>query len=650
MFKKLFYFITGLLLVVSCNESEGPGFNGQVSNVQFEPLNFQTRVALNNGAWECEPNDGFRLSYGDSKTADFTYLSSGKFGTTSLIKKADHYYGYYPSKNIASVSGSKFTVNLPTVQETNNGDLAGDSYPFSSESSSYKNISFKGLLGVLDLSLKGLNKDLESIEVKSSTHLCGQAVVDAAKNSISISGTQPLIVKADIATTVENPHVMIVLPPGSLILNLTLKAKDGGLLSKKVITAVQRSSVTRSSVTAEFEGDLKSSENIILLNEGNLQSDNGQISFIKDHVITNNWFKSINGTKIGDTPEDVLYIPNKNIVAVSVNWSNIVYFMSPNGRLIASTENVPNCRALATDGQYLYITSYAHEAADGNTYEGGYVAKIDLNTYQVVQTYGVGYEPEGIAYYNGKLYVANTGGYAFSESHGYEHTVSVIDINTGTRKDVEIIDSDGNPVINLYGEMSQSGPYLIINSPGDYNSTLPATVIYDCRDDSYSVTQNVPCTYNTVTTDGNFFAVGSYYSYNTNKYEYFIRTIDPRTGEATEGYKVGNNVSSTVNSIIEGMQNPYCCYINPYSGHLYVTDAKSYSSAGQVWEFLSNGTQVGNPLDCYINPGHMCAIPDNAYIYTRANSKSSYYRVAKKKLDQNRHISVNEFYQRQRIK
>lgn len=649
MFKKLFYFIVGLLLV-SCSESESPGFTGQVSNVQFESLVSQTRVALSDGAWKWEQNDGFRLSYGDSKTVDFTYLSSGKFGTTSLIKKSDHYYGYYPSKNISSVSGAKFTVTLPTVQETNKGDLTGDSYPFSSVSSTYESIAFKGLLGVLDLSLKGLNKDLASVEVKSSAHLCGQAVVDASKNSITILGTESLTVKAEISKSIKDPHVMVVLPSGSLILNLTLKAKDGEVLTKKVITSIQRSSVTSSSVKAEFENKSNVSENIILLNEGNWQSDNGQVSFIKDHVITNQWFKNINGTKIGDTPEDVLYIPNKNIVAVSVNWSNIVHFMTPDGRLIASTENVPNCRALATDGQYLYITSYAHEAADGNTYEGGYVAKIDLNTYQVVQSYGVGYEPEGIAYYNGKLYVANTGGYAFNESHGYEHSVSIIDVNTGSRKDVEIIDSDGNPVINLYGEMSQSGPYLIINSPGDYNSVKPATVIYDCRDDSYSVTQNVPCTYNTVTTDGNFFAVGSYYSYNTNKYEYFIRTIDPRTGEATEGYKVGNTVSSTVNSIIEGMQNPYCCYINPYSGHLYVTDAKSYSSAGQVWEFLPNGTQVGSPLDCYINPGHMCAIPDNAYISTRANSKSSYYRVAKKKLGQNRHISVNEFYQRQRIK
>nr|DAG74646.1 MAG TPA: hypothetical protein [Bacteriophage sp.] len=648
MFKKLFYFIVGLLLV-SCSESESPEFTGQVSNVQFESLVFQTRVALSNGAWKWEQNDGFRLSYGSSKTADFIYLSSGKFGATSLIKKSDHYYGYYPSKNISSVSGAKFTVTLPTVQETNKGDLIGDSYPFSSESTTYESIAFKGLLGVLDLSLKGLNKDLESIEVKSSTHLCGQAVVDASKNSITISGTESLKVKAEISKSAKDPHVMIVLPSGSLILNLTLKAKDGETLTKKVITSIQRSAITSSSVKAEFTSNSKVSENIILLNEGNWQSDNGQVSFIKDHVITNQWFKNINGTKIGDTPEDVLYIPNKNIVAVSVNWSNIVYFMTSNGRLIASTENVPNCRALATDGQYLYITSYAHEAADGNTYEGGYVAKIDLNTYQVVQSYGVGYEPEGIAYYNGKLYVANTGGYAFNESHGYEHSVSVIDVNTGSRKDVEIIDSDGNPVINLYGEMSQSGPYLIINSPGDYNSVKPATVIYDCRDDSYFVTQNIPCTYNTVTTDGNFFAVGSYYSYNTNKYEYFIRTIDPRTEEITEGYKVGNNVSNTVKSVIENMQNPYCCYINPYSGHLYVTDAKSYASAGQVWEFLSDGSQVGEPMDCYINPGHMCAIPDNAYLSTRAFSKGA-IKIAKKKLNPNRHVSINEFYQRQRIK
>ena len=75
---------------------------------------------------------------------------------------------------------------------------------------------------------------------------------------------------------------------------------------------------------------------------------------------------------------------------------------------------------MATDHRgYLYVTSYA---------DHGYVAKIDLTTKLVVDTCHVGYEPEGIAYYDGRLYVANTGGYSFSETtHEHETTVSLVD-------------------------------------------------------------------------------------------------------------------------------------------------------------------------------------------------------------------------------
>ena len=71
-------------------------------------------------------------------------------------------------------------------------------------------------------------------------------------------------------------------------------------------------------------------------------------------------------------------------------------------------------------------------------------------------------------------------------------------------------------------------------------------------------------------------------------------------------------VSETPYNVISKMQNPYCVYCNPYTGHLYVVDAKSYTSAADVFEFDANGDQVGSALAAYINPGHMIAVPSNA--------------------------------------
>ena len=220
-------------------------------------------------------------------------------------------------------------------------------------------------------------------------------------------------------------------------------------------------------------------EKIILLNEGNWQSDNGKMTYFENgKVVSNQWFRDNNKSKLGDTPNDIIQI-NDNLIAIAINWSNIVQFITPQGNAVAATEEVPNNRKLATDGKYVYVSSYGHECGTVNGFkyfEKGYVAKIDVKTFRVVDAVEVGYEPEGIAYYNGYLFVANTGGYSFQEAHDYETTVSIF--AAATMKVIKNIDTGQ---INLYGKMSQSGRYLCINSPGDYYDILAATIFFDCE-------------------------------------------------------------------------------------------------------------------------------------------------------------------------
>lgn len=351
-------------------------------------------------------------------------------------------------------------------------------------------------------------------------------------------------------------------------------------------------------------------ENVIVLNEGNWQSDNGQLSLIQNGQITNKWFQKINGYKLGDTPQDIIQL-NDGLIAISINWSNIIRYIRPDGSEVARTENVPNCRSLCKDGasKYLYVTSYAHETALGETYTKGYVAKIDISTYRVVATCEVGYEPEGIAWYDGKLFVANTGGYAYSESHDYEHTVSVIDASSMKLiKNVEIVREDGSFVSNLYGEMSQSGKWLCINSAGNYSSEAPATVVFDCADLNYRVL-DVPATYNTPIIGDKFFVVGSSFSYETYETEFFVYTLNPEDCSIEDCYCLpdGTENYSVIDKILS-MQSPYCVYQNPYSGHLYVSDAGSYATAGTIYEYGTDGTELSE-MTAYINPGHMLALP-----------------------------------------
>lgn len=355
-------------------------------------------------------------------------------------------------------------------------------------------------------------------------------------------------------------------------------------------------------------------EKIILLNEGIWQADNGKITYFEDgKIVSNQWFRDVNGQKLGDTPNDIIQV-NDNLIAIAINWSNIVQFITPEGKAVTATEDVPNNRKLATDGRYVYVTSYGHECGTVNgyvTFTKGYVAKIDLSTFKVVATCEVGYEPEGIALYKGHLFVANTGGYAFQENHDYETTVSIIDANT-----MQLQRNVDTRQINLYGKMSQSGQYLCINSPGDYYDVPAATIIFDCEkalsgNDNCFVRLDYASTYSCTTLDGLFFAIGSRFSYYTNQYEFNYITIDPKEAMESDGTSgIEETLPGTMLSDIKRIGMPYGIYVNPYTGYMYATDAGSFAAAGSLIQWSPEGKLLGKHK-VYINPAHILALPPN---------------------------------------
>ena len=385
-------------------------------------------------------------------------------------------------------------------------------------------------------------------------------------------------------------------------------------------------------------------EKLILLNEGMWQADNGRVTYFEgDHVVSNQWFRDQNGQKIGDTPNDIIQI-NDNLIAIAVNWSNIVQFITPEGKAVAATEDIPNNRKLCSDGRYVYVTSYGHECTVvGNAskrskgvmdvaetlgsvshyagtlgsvpyyFEKGFVAKIDVSTFKVVAVCEVGYEPEGIALYDGRLFVANTGGYADMEGHDFETTVSII--NAETMQVVKTIDTH---VPNLFGKMSQSGRYLCINSAGDYYEQPAASLIFDCQkaldgDANCFVKLDVAVTYNCATRDGQFLAVGSAFSYLSGEYEFFYLTIDPKAVMESQGKSgVTQSLPGSLLADYKKMDQPYGIYVNPYTGYIYGTDAGSFEGAGYLFQWSPDGQLLGKHK-VYINPGHFLALPPDGH-------------------------------------
>lgn len=352
-------------------------------------------------------------------------------------------------------------------------------------------------------------------------------------------------------------------------------------------------------------------ERILLLNEGNWQTDNGRLTYFVDgKIVSNQWFRDNNKSKLGDTPNDIIQV-NPDVIAIAINWSNIIQFINTDGKAIAATEDVPNNRCLATDGSYLYVTSYGHECGDRSRgfyaeFEKGYVAKIDLKTYKIVAATEVGYEPEGIAYYNGKLFVANSGGYAFQEDHEYESTVSVI--NASTMQVVKTIDTGCK---NLYGGMSQSGKYLLINSCGDFYETMPCSVILDCEkaltDEPCFKVLDVVSSYSTPAFDRKFYAIGAAFSYIEGGYAMSYSTIDPAAA-FNGGNAISHSLPGTLVADIEKFATPYGIYVNPHTGYIYATDAAGNVEGGKLYQWDPSGKLLGS-YDVYINPGHFLALP-----------------------------------------
>ena len=172
-------------------------------------------------------------------------------------------------------------------------------------------------------------------------------------------------------------------------------------------------------------------------------------------------------------------------------------------------------------------------------------------------------------------------------------------VDAETMKSIKTIDTG---CINLYGEMSQAGQYLCINSCGDYYNVKPKTVIVDCKTDKVS-TFDFPCTYNT--TDGKlFYTVGSEFSYNTGVYVYQIKTINPETKEVKDGISC-----EAITQKIKEITSPYELYISPYTQNVYFTDAGSYGSAGYLYGYTKEGQPVFVPQKTYVNPAHILALP-----------------------------------------
>ena len=313
-----------------------------------------------------------------------------------------------------------------------------------------------------------------------------------------------------------------------------------------------------------------------LLNEGTWGANNASIDFYdyQTQDYQRNFFTTINPDIVGglgDVGNDLQIYGNK-LYAV-INASGLVEVMNAKTAKHIGKISIANCRNIAFDGKYAYVTSFAGELLPDNT-QLGFVAKIDTATLQIVGRVDVGFQPEGLAAANGKLYVANSGGY---NAPNYDNRLSVIDIQSFTEiKKIVVAPNLKRVERDNYGN-------IYVLSVGNYEDILPKIYKIDTQNDVVSGNINAAAS--------NFCISGDsvYIIYNEDINWATYTTI-------TSVYIYNLHTQQFVNqSVIKDgtqMQFPHNIAVNHITKEIFITDMKNCVVLGELFCFSPDGEKL----------------------------------------------------------
>ena len=315
-----------------------------------------------------------------------------------------------------------------------------------------------------------------------------------------------------------------------------------------------------------------------LLNEGNMGSNKCTLDFYDyaTGIYSKNIFPERNQElmfELGDVGSDMLIYGNRLYIAV--NHSDLVEVLDVRTGWHIEQIQIPNCRSLAADDGFVYVSSYAGPVEQDPNAPQGYVAKIDTSSLEIRDTCHVGYQPEEMAVVGNYLYVANSGGYRVPN---YDNTVSVIDLHIF--REVQKIEV----APNLHRMEADAYGYIWVSSRGDYYDIPSMTFVINSENNAVcDVLDQLPCSDMALCGD-------SLYVYS-NSWNYFTQSSD--IGYAIVDVKTHEVVTNKIitDGTDEQIQNPYGIAVNPSTHEILVTDARDYVTPGKLYCFSPEGRQ-----------------------------------------------------------
>ena len=318
-----------------------------------------------------------------------------------------------------------------------------------------------------------------------------------------------------------------------------------------------------------------------VLNEGNMGSNKCTLDYLdlSDTIIhyQRNIYAERNPGEVkelGDVGNDIQIYGSR--LWLVINCSNKVEVCRASDAVKIGKINIPNCRYVTFDGGYAYVSSYVGPVAVGSNAPRGMVYKVDTLTLQKVDSVVVGYQPEEMAVYRGKLYVANSGGYNVPD---YDNTVSVVDLaSMRVERQIEV-------AVNLHRLRLDRHGQLWVTSRGDYNNQL--SNLYCLSPDAQGqmvLTGRMDAQVSDLCIVGDslyFYGVGYNEKTKENTRSYGI--IDVRRHQLV-------STSLSDSQELQKMRMPYGIIVHPVNRDFYLMDAKNYVSSGELLHFLPDGT------------------------------------------------------------
>ncbi len=330
-------------------------------------------------------------------------------------------------------------------------------------------------------------------------------------------------------------------------------------------------------VLTEYESlpmldSLSSFSGLYLLNEGNMGSNKCTLDFVdfEQGQYARNLYAERNPNvvkELGDVGNDIEIYGSKMYAVI--NCSHKVEVLDARTCKRLGQVDIPNCRYVAFDGGYAYVSSYVGPVGIDPNAQLGAVFQVDTATLEVTAEVTVGYQPDELVVQDGLIYVANSGGY---RKPNYDYTVSVVDIATMTQ--IRKI-----PVgINLHRIQADRYGKLWVSSRGDYKS-VPSRLFVLEKDQrtgrmEVSDTLDIPCSEMEICGDSLYlYSVAWSDISQENRVTYGI--VDVRTGEVVSDSFIKDGTEADI-------EIPYGLKVNPENGDIYVTDAKNYVSSGNL--------------------------------------------------------------------